>query len=183
MPIIQAGAVVPSTIGCVLSERERNERDDSDFFATVWLPEQGRAEEIQWGTTRGACGPGYGYNCVVDATPEVRAAYDMWRARRAVLDLVRAAESAARKVETVGNVVRVFKGRKVPKGIVGTVMTAHDEVVHVSKFGTWATHRTMLMIRTDAGAAWIVDAANCEFVATGRAAAAAVFDYAEACVA
>lgn len=66
--------------GLCLFERERNMRDDSDFFMTVWNPETGEAEEHMFATTRG-----WSYPCfasAVDATPEVRAAYDVWKAAK-----------------------------------------------------------------------------------------------------
>lgn len=67
---------VASHVGLCLREREHNMRDDSDFYMLVWNPEKGEPEEIMFGTTRG-----WTYPCMashVDATPEVRAAYEAW---------------------------------------------------------------------------------------------------------
>ncbi len=69
MPLFAKNLIVPGTVGLVLSEREANYYDDSDFYATVWNLEKGEPQEVIWGTTRGAMGPSHGYNCVVDATP------------------------------------------------------------------------------------------------------------------
>jgi hypothetical protein len=69
-----------SHVGLCISEREHNMYDDSDFYMTVWNQEKGEPEEIMFGTTRG-----WTYPCMassVDATPEVRAAYDAWNKAR-----------------------------------------------------------------------------------------------------
>lgn len=67
--------------GRCLFERERNMHDDSDFYMTVWEGgENGFAREIQFATTRGWSYPCYGSS--VDATPEVMAWYEAWRAEQ-----------------------------------------------------------------------------------------------------
>lgn len=179
MSIYAHGVELVETRGYVLSEREHNGYDDSDFFATVWMPEQGRAVEIMWGTTRGAMTCAHGFNAIVDATPEVRAQYDAWRARERRRDIAHEAALRLTDVAAIGNVVRVVKGRKVPKGTSGAIVGATKEIAHVSQYGTWTRYRTMLTIIGDTGM-WKVDAANCELVAVGAKVAADAFDYAEA---
>jgi hypothetical protein len=66
--------------GLCLKDRERNGYDDSDFFMTVWNPEKQAPEEIMFATTRGWSYPCYG--SAVDATPDVKAAYEAWLKRR-----------------------------------------------------------------------------------------------------
>lgn len=126
MPIITPNAT--TCHGLVISERERNMHDDSDFFATIWNVDEGRAEEIMWGTTRGAMGPGYGYNCIVDAEPWVLEAYARWKAKD---NVVQAGMCALRLSELpwlryVGDVVTVVAGRKVPKGYTGEVVSVRE---------------------------------------------------------
>lgn len=59
--------------GCVISLRERNGYDDSDFFATYWDEESQSFQEIEYATTRGWSYPN---NATVDATPEVLARWE-----------------------------------------------------------------------------------------------------------
>lgn len=127
MPIITPKAATHH--GLVISERERNMHDDSDFFATIWNVETGAAEEIMWGTTRGAMGPGYGYNCIVDAAPWVLEAYARWKAadnvRHAGLVALRLSELPW--LRYVGDTVTVVAGRKCPKGYTGKVVRVYEE--------------------------------------------------------
>lgn len=67
-------------VGLCLSEREANYYDDSDFYMTVWNPEKEAAEEFMFATTRGWSYPAMG--SFVDATPEVVAAYEVWREKK-----------------------------------------------------------------------------------------------------
>jgi hypothetical protein len=66
--------------GLCLFERERNGYHDSDFYMTVWNPEEKKAESIMFATTRGWCYPCFG--SAVDATDEVRAEYNEWKAEQ-----------------------------------------------------------------------------------------------------
>jgi hypothetical protein len=59
--------------GFVLSTGEHNYSDDSDFYAYVWIPEKCQPSKIIYDTTRRAS---TGARCVVDATLEVREAYE-----------------------------------------------------------------------------------------------------------
>lgn len=75
------GLVVTTTHhGLVLELGERNGRDDSDFYARVWNPETGQPLSIEYASTRGWSYPN---NATVDATPEVRAAYNAWHEQQA----------------------------------------------------------------------------------------------------
>ncbi len=103
--------------GTVLATGEHNYYDDSDFYAIVWDAAEGRPQEIEYATTRGWT---YANSATVDATPEVRAAYDAYRAELAASQ--RAAQAAAEAATPrVGKTVRVVKGRKVPVGTVAEV--------------------------------------------------------------
>ena len=76
MAITSSGGTV-SWLGLVLEAHlEHNYYDDSDFYALVWDPVACQPQEVQTGTTRFA-GP-YDRD-EVDATPEVRAAYEDWK--------------------------------------------------------------------------------------------------------
>lgn len=106
-----------SHIGLVLDEGERNGYDDSDFYAIVWNPTTNATDEITYASTRGWTYPN---SATVDATPEVRAAY------QAHLEAKRDAwhkAQAAKEALTVGKgkTVEVFKGRKVPVGVKGVI--------------------------------------------------------------
>lgn len=80
--------------GLVLALIEENRYDDSDFFALVWNRSLGAPERVQYATTRfwsGASGAS------VDATDEVRAAWEAYRAKEAAAT----AETAAANLEVV----------------------------------------------------------------------------------
>ena len=104
--------------GLVLYTGEHNYRDDSDFYAVVWCPEKGEPCEVEYGSTRFWTELN---SATADATPEVRAAYDAWRAAKDAEEAREAAEEEAR-VPREGRTVKVVRGRKVPKGTVGTVV-------------------------------------------------------------
>jgi len=113
-------------IGLVLDANgERNYHDDSDFYATVWNPEKGCPEQIEFATTRGWTYPNSAW---VDATPEVLAAYSAWGERvRKAAEERRKAEALAKEVAAAkeprkGRRVKVVKGRKVPLGFEGIVI-------------------------------------------------------------
>src|SRR5262249_21704974 len=104
-------------VGLVLSLRERNGYDDSDFYALVWNAAEGKPEEILYATTRGWTYPN---GASIDATPEVRAAYESFLAEGKRKERERNARIEA-TVPRVGTNVRVIKGRKLPIGAVGDV--------------------------------------------------------------
>lgn len=100
--------------GAVLTTRERNWHDDSDFYAVVWNDEKKEIANIEYDSTRYAGGG----TAWADATPEVVAkanAYAYAKLRRLVWgDYLK----GLRKPEK-GDMVTVVAGRKVPKGTKG----------------------------------------------------------------
>lgn len=110
--------------GAVLDVFERNYHDDSDFYAIVWDDAAKRIREIQYATTRFWT---YRDGAAVDATPETIAAATAYckaqvRAKR-IANAV-----AARQLPHKGAIVEVVKGRKVAKGLTGTVLTVSRKI-------------------------------------------------------
>lgn len=103
--------------GCVISKREMNGYDDSDFYALVWNEEKNAPEEIQYATTRGWT---YANGASVDATPEVLAKYAAYRLARAVECAREDAKNDCAE-PMAGKVCMVVKGRKLKKGTVVVV--------------------------------------------------------------
>lgn len=103
--------------GCVLDTYEHNGPWDSDWYAICWDAEKQKVVEVEYDTTR--CG-GSGY-AEIDATEDtLRAVYRFYKQMgRDLFDGSTNAEQA-KKVRK-GDTVRVVRGRKVPKGSVGTV--------------------------------------------------------------
>lgn len=87
-------------VGCVVEDRERNFRDDSDFYAIYYDEESGTFKEYEYGTTRAWTYPNRAW---VDATPEIEEKYKEFRRRQArhqrALEIVslRARDRTARK--------------------------------------------------------------------------------------
>jgi len=67
-----------SFVGCVLSLREKNGYDDSDFFARVWDEEKQNVHEVMYATTRGWT---YKNGATIDATDDVKAKAEAWEER------------------------------------------------------------------------------------------------------
>lgn len=112
--------------GCVVSLREANYYDDSDFYAMYYNVETGKFEEVCYATTRFYT---YHLGAFIDATPEVAA---KWEAKCAADEAAYKAHKAAVEAATVraGKTVKVVRGRKVPVGTVWNVL-----YVCASKFG------------------------------------------------
>ena len=86
-----------SHVGLVCSTHEHNYYDDSDFHAVVWNPGTASPEEITYSTTRGWCYPN---SATVDATPEVKAAYEAFcKAERDAARAQAEADEAAAKAK------------------------------------------------------------------------------------
>lgn len=108
--------------GRVVSMRERNMHDDSDFFATI-ANDDGSTFEVEYASTRGWT---YFNSAQIDASDELRAKVE---ARREV-ERREAAERAEREraeldaiTPAVGALVRVKSARsKIPQGTVGRVV-------------------------------------------------------------
>lgn len=101
--------------GCVVSLREMNGYDDSDFYATYWDEESGTFKETCYASTRG-----WTYPCgaSIDASPELVEKYleyregltrDYYAARKAVED---AKPKAGKRVK----VARAVRGKAALKG-------------------------------------------------------------------
>ena len=104
--------------GAVIDTGERNYRDDSDFYATVYDKGADTVRNIEYATTRGWSYPN---SAVIDATPEVLRKAHAARFR-ANLKAIRRKEIEDAKEPVFGDKVRVFKGRKVKPGIEGKVI-------------------------------------------------------------
>jgi hypothetical protein len=75
MAVVQNNKVIEKTVGMVVREWEKNGYDDSDFWCTYWDIDTQSFQSMEWGTTRCAAGPGYGYGCKVDAPADLMAYY------------------------------------------------------------------------------------------------------------
>lgn len=111
--------------GLVLALIEENRYDDSDFFAVVWNTKTCAPERVQYATTRFWSGAASAF---VDATDEVREAWDAYRAKEraerekaAAADLEVATKARAAVAEELERVT-ALKGLRVRiKG--GSVLT------------------------------------------------------------
>jgi hypothetical protein len=104
--------------GLVLETYERNGYDDSDFVAVIWNPVEGKPVNVTYATTRFWTYPN---SATVDATSEVREAYNAYRAAAAAEKARARAEAEAADPAVKGRTVTVTRGRKVPKGTTGEV--------------------------------------------------------------
>ncbi|VVC05151.1 Uncharacterised protein [uncultured archaeon] len=104
-----------SYIGRCLEDYEINHYDDSDFVMLVAEPNE-TYSRIEFASTRGWSYPCYGSS--IDARPEIRKAYDDYRAE------IFKAEKERLELEKImapekGKMLEVIRGRKVPIGITG----------------------------------------------------------------
>jgi hypothetical protein len=114
--------ILESYKGCVVSLREYNGYDDSDFFATVYDQVTNTFKEIQYATTRGWC---YNNGAVKDATPEIEQKYKEYQEIKRQEYLKKLAEQEALEV-TKGKKLQVIKGRKIPHGTIGICFWAGE---------------------------------------------------------
>jgi len=116
------GFSVVQFAGMIVSERERNMHDDSDFFATWFDKDTGESGEVMVGSTRGWT---YFNGSSIDADEETRAAWNAACDRAAAAARQRAADRAAAeeaKTPSKGKRVRVTSKRsKVEHGTEGVV--------------------------------------------------------------
>lgn len=103
-------------VGLVVSEREENGYNDSDWYATVYDPDTDTFFEVQTGTTRHAWIGG----CSIDASDEIKQKWNdlvqkQAREREAAYYL------AKRMKVGEGKTVEFVKGRKIPIGTKGVV--------------------------------------------------------------
>lgn len=88
-----------SHVGVVISLRERNGYDDSDFLATVWNETEQKVEELEYASTRGWSYPNH---AAIDATPEVLEKVVQYRLRLARLSKLRKLRNLVKEARTVG---------------------------------------------------------------------------------
>ena len=103
--------------GAVVSMREMNGYDDSDFYATYFNAESGEFEEVCYASTRGWT---YPCNAVVDATPEIKEAYAAYVEAKEEADRVKR-EAILAAVPTVGKKVEIVISKGKNKGLNGKV--------------------------------------------------------------
>lgn len=108
-------------VGAVLSVRERNGYDDSDFFALVWDDAKAEAYEIEYGTTRAWTYPN---NATVDATPETIEKFRLWK-REVFFRFAKQDDADASKAPSTGKVCKVVNGRKIAKGTTVKVLRVY----------------------------------------------------------
>jgi ribosomal protein S12 len=107
-----------SYVGRVVSLRERNGYDDSDFYATVWDDTTDSPKEIEYASTRGWTYPN---GATVDAPEEIKAKYAAWKRQKAIEATLRDnREKAATVAEN--KPCKVVKGRKIARGLVVNVL-------------------------------------------------------------
>ena len=105
--------------GCVLGVTENNGYHDSDFFAIVWDNEQNCVRTIEDGTTRAYAPSKYHRP---DASIEVLEKARAWWASEIGPKKAKEALLARANAIEIGSIVKVVKGRKIPKGMVGEVV-------------------------------------------------------------
>lgn len=103
--------------GCVISTRERNMYDDSDFIAVVWDETEGKVKEVEYATTRFWT---YKNSAVVDVTPENKAKAEKWAYENTKRRLFQSYVSSLKEPQK-GDKVIVKSGRKVPLGTEGVL--------------------------------------------------------------
>ena len=102
--------------GCVADTYEHNGAFDSDFYAIVIVPEEGRMIEVEYDSTRHG---GYGY-ADIDMTLENYQLY-LHNCKTRILSELIGKEVKKAKEITKGKEVEVIAGRKVKHGVVGEV--------------------------------------------------------------
>lgn len=106
-------------IGKVVRISERNGYHDSDFYAT-YLHDDGTFRTDMYCTTRGASNG----SADVDATPDVWKKWDEYKARLRRARLKEADEKHYKEGTGIydwerGDIIEIYRGRKVPVGTVG----------------------------------------------------------------
>lgn len=103
--------------GCVISLREYNGYQDSDFYAVVWDERLQKVRSIMYATTSAYCTT----YAKVDVTPENLAKAREWSYHQNLAKLSQQSLEVA-KTPKAGKFVKVIKGRKVPVGTQGVVI-------------------------------------------------------------
>lgn len=150
-------------IGQVLSLRERNMYDDSDFFALVWDEETQSPREIEYASTRAWTYPNY---AEVDATDEVKEKYAKW-CRTAEEYQHRVAEEKEKHTVRVGKWVRIVKGRKYlgKEGVVKWQGANSFRTYYANGYNRPdALHNQRIKVEMDNGETFFTDYLNAEVV-------------------
>ncbi len=151
-------------VGTTLEHYARCERIMSDVwddvsYALVWDAEAGCPKAICLGVSYDRR-EGESTIVTIDATPEVLAAYEAWKvAEKARKDAEEAARweairMAEAKQPRKGRIIKVVKGRKVPKGTTGVCIWIGQ--------GDWGTR---VGLKTEDGTVYWTAASNVEAVA------------------
>lgn len=131
--------------GCVLTTRERNMHDDSDFYAVVWDEKEQRLREVEYATTRFYTYDNY---AKVDATEEVKQKANDWLVQYAYNSL-KASDKVNSKRPAVGKRVRVVAGRKVEHGTEGVIFYAKEK--NYDKYGRSWGRELRIGFKDDSG--------------------------------
>lgn len=125
--------------GKILTTRERNYHDDSDFYAVVW--DNGALRSIEYASTRY-----YSYHdtATVDATEDVLAEANAF-ARKEMYEILQGENAWQSERVDKNRKVRVIRGRKCPVGTEGTVIYLTEPV----SYNYGATHTRKALIALD----------------------------------
>lgn len=110
------GTTEESYVGCVIDTYERNGYEDSDFYAVCWDEDRQQVVHVEYDTTRCACN---GY-AKIDASEEVIRKVFRFYFNQAREEFDRRGNEAQAKKVHKGDTIMVIRGRKTPKGTVGT---------------------------------------------------------------
>lgn len=118
--------------GAVVSLREANYHDDSDFYATYWDGE--KFSEVCYASTRGWTYPN---GAAVDASPEIM---EKWEAHLAALREAakKAAEEREKLIPRVGKHCVILPNKGKAKEAVGEEGVIFWCVEEKSRYGTWS---------------------------------------------
>lgn len=150
MAIVDTKENTSEFVNAVVALRERNGYDDSDFFATVW---NGHTfKEICYATTRFATDHMY---ASIDATPEIKAKYEMYCKEREAL-----AAYQGSLLPTRGKKVTIVRGRK-HKGKVGEITGVYPNQFRRNEMNA--------RVRDESGETFFVPVDYCEVIVTAPA--------------
>lgn len=157
--------------GLALAEREQNQYHDSYFWLSVWDPDEARPETFQYAATAypsDPLGDRARAELLGSLLPSVKAAHDKWTDQADRVTAIRILDLKFQRCDVFkGDTVRVARGRKVPKGLVGRVVSVETRVVHTSRYGTWQNKEDFALIDVGTGF-WTVAAKHLEVVERGE---------------
>jgi len=117
------GEIKTSYEGCVLKTYEENGYDDSDFIAMVWDETTQSIKHVEYATTRGWT---YHNSAKIDATEEVKEKARAYAIKQNFEKLKKSYEKQSLTPDK-NKIVKVVKGRKVPKGLEGVILWIKEE--------------------------------------------------------